>query len=80
MAKTERLDNLFNADVYCPFYKGTEHQQVIRCEGPVNNTALRLGFAGKNKCSEYREQYCNTKHCEKCRVYRCIMLKYEEEP
>lgn len=77
MAK--QLDNMASADVYCPFYKGTEHQQVIRCEGPVEKTALRFGFAGKKKCQQYMEQYCNTKECEQCRIYKCVMMKYEEE-
>ena len=78
MAKNDQLDNLSDAEVYCPFYKGTEHRQVIRCEGPVENTALRLGFAGKNKCQQYREKYCNTKACEQCRIYKCVMMKYED--
>lgn len=77
MAK--KVDNQASADAYCPFYKGTEHQQVIRCEGPVENTALRFGFAGKRKCIQYLERYCNTKECEKCRIYQCVMMKYEEE-
>lgn len=77
MAK--KLDNLASVDVYCPFFKGTEHQQVIRCEGPVDKTALRFGFAGKKKCLQYMETYCNTKECEKCRIYQCVMMKYEEE-
>jgi hypothetical protein len=72
-------DNLYDADVYCPFYKGTEHKQVIRCEGPVSGTALRLGFAGKNKRAEYQAKYCNTAECAHCLIYRCMILKYEEE-
>ena len=74
-------DNVANPDVFCPFYKGTEsNRQVLRCEGPYDNTAIRLGFAGKKKCLQHMERYCYTKECEKCRVYRCIMEKYEEEP
>ena len=74
-----KLDNISSADVFCPFYRGTEHQQVIRCEGPVEKTALRFGFAGKRRCQQYMELYCNTRDCEKCRIYQCVMMKYEEE-
>lgn len=76
----QRSEALFDRDIYCPFYKGTEGGRVIKCEGPYPNTALRLTLSGKRKFDQYRDRYCNTRYCEKCRVYRCIMMKYEEEP
>ena len=78
MGKSQNLDNSSDTDVFCPFYKGTENQQVIRCEGPYDQTAVRIGFAGKKKCKSFMDRYCNTKYCEECRMYRCIMTKYSD--
>lgn len=78
MGKSQNLDNSSNADAFCPFWKGTENQQVIRCEGPYDQTAVRIGFAGKKKCRVFMERYCFTEQCEECRMYRCIMAKYDE--
>ena len=72
-------ENLYDKKVFCPFYKGTEHSQVIRCEGPIAGTNVRLGFAGKKKFAAYLETYCSTTECRQCRIYRCAMEKYEEE-
>ena len=75
-----KVQHTFDGDIYCPFFKGTEASQVIRCESPIPETVLRLGFTGKKKCAEYRETYCSSKDCERCQIHRCLMAKYEEEP
>ena len=79
MPRCNKNDNLFDKRVYCPFFKGTEHSQLIRCEGPIPGTTLRVGFTGKAKCAKYMQQYCITRECVKCRVYQCANAKYEEE-
>lgn len=73
------LDNRYDKYVFCPFYKGTENRQVIRCEGPVNGTVVRLGFSRKAKFQEYMEEYCYTKKCWECRIYEAADAKYGEE-
>jgi len=79
MPKTNNLQNIYDKGIYCPFYKGTEKSQVIRCEGPIARTIIRVGFPGKTKFKEYLAEYCQTRKCEFCRVYQCANAKYEEE-
>lgn len=73
------MDNRYDRNIYCPFYKGTERNIVICCEGPVKNTKIRLGFSRPKYCKDYLEKYCYGKTCEGCRVYQCANAKYEEE-
>ena len=79
MPKSDKLQNVYDKRAYCPFWKGTEHSQVIRCEGPVAGTIVRIGFPGKKKFAAYLDAYCTSQACEKCRMYQCAMRKYEEE-
>ncbi len=78
MPKHDKDDHIFDKIVFCPFYRATEHQQVIRCEGPVDGTSLRLSFSGKKRCREYVEQYCAKKACEQCTIYKIAQAKYND--
>lgn len=77
MGKT--LDNLYDKNVFCPFYKGTENKQVIKCEGPIKGTTVRLSFSRKDRMDEYMETYCYEKKCWECRIYEAADAKYGEE-
>ena len=72
-------DNLYDRDVFCPFYKGTERDRTIKCEGPYDRTVVRMTLNGKRRFDAHRHAYCNSRECEKCRIYQCVMKKYEEE-
>lgn len=58
--------------------RGVVEPIVVTQDLVIVSGALRLGFAGKKKCQTYMEEYCNTKECEKCRIYLCVMMKYED--
>ena len=76
---SKKLDNRYDKNVFCPFYKGTEGGQTIRCESPITGTVIRLGFSRRSKCKEYIENFCYEKTCAGCPIYQCTNAKYEEE-
>ena len=79
MPKTDAVQNVYDKRIFCPFYKGTEHSQVIRCEGPIPYSTVRLGFTGKKRFAAYLARYCSTRECERCLIYQAAQAKYEEE-
>jgi len=64
--------------VKCPFYK-TDEPLRIKCEGfceGIINAHLIFGL--RQACQDYIDLYCNEEY-EKCRLYRAVNEKYEEE-
>lgn len=74
-----RGDNKYDKDIFCPFFKGTK-KMTIKCEGPYKSTAyVQMTYYRLGRMERHIEQYCKTANCEKCRVYRAAMEKYDEE-
>lgn len=69
-------DNLYDREVFCPFYKGTRKYTII-CEGPYKGTTFHLVLRGKERMLMHLQIYCCGKGCEKCLVYRAANHKYE---
>lgn len=61
--------------IFCPFFKKTESINV-RCEGPTRETRLILQFTEKKKREEYQNEFCKSKKCEECRIYKMLDKKY----
>lgn len=62
----------------CPFYK-KEEPVIVRCEGLTKDSRLVLQFNSKKNRLLYQSKYCKTEGYKKCRIYKMLMEKYDEE-
>ena len=61
--------------VQCPFYHKDE-TQVIYCEGVEENTTTHLAFGSRNRCRDYKKEYCCYAWWD-CRVAHMLEEKWE---
>ena len=63
-------------DVYsqCPFYS-KESVNTIVCEGLYSGTSTRITFL--NSKFAFKQRFCRNNY-EKCRLYKCLMEKYND--
>lgn len=62
----------------CPFYKKDE-QTTVRCEGLTEDSRLVLQFNTKKSRVSYQEKHCKTEGYKKCRIYKMLTEKWEQE-
>ncbi len=60
----------------CPFYKGHTNQ-VIHCEGAVEQAATHLAFAQPRLQRDHRLRFCEKMAYGKCPVAKMLEEKYE---
>ena len=73
------MANYSDAYALCPFYiADSREQKNITCEGVTDDNYLKLSF-GKNPQAreQYKAEFCEAKY-KTCRIYKMLLLKYED--
>ena len=66
--------NIIDRDVKCPYYKCSDGA-VIKCEGYIPNTALRISFGNKVDKQVYIRSFC-MHDMNKCEICQILNKKY----
>lgn len=67
-----------SAYVKCPFYI-TDHGKSIICEGVRTECSTEHRFRRKEIKDKHLQSFC-CKEYKKCRMYKLLEKKYDEEP
>lgn len=75
--KREQFSSYRQADVICPFWRGDNCRNKIRCEGIIGDTGT-FYFRSQRLLDEHAEKFC-CKDYASCPVCQQLEEKYDED-